>query len=183
MGHHSRLKPYTELRNSALGDYSIVSSFTLINGADIGKFNSLGPNSAIGLWEHNFWVSTHSFYLSESCGGFVKGFSAYEADPIRVRLGNDIWTGAGINILKGVTIGDGAVIGAGAVVTKDVEPYAIVVGNPHRVVRYRFEKEDIDFLLALKWWDFDRKRIQDMVDNKVWASLDKLKAYCKKHIL
>jgi len=181
MGHYSRLKPYSELRNSSLGDYSIVSSFSVINGADIGKFNSIGPGAFIGLWEHNMWVSTHSFYLSEACGEFVKGFGNYQKDSLRAKIGNDVWIGANAIILKGVEIGDGAIVGAGAVITKDVEPYSVVVGNPQRFLRYRFEKEDIEFLLRLRWWDFDREAIQDMVDKSLWDSVDKIREYCKEN--
>lgn len=178
MGQYSRLKPYTEFRNSVLGDYSIVSSFSIINATDIGKFNSIGPGVFIGLWEHNMkWVSTHSFYLSEACGEFVEGFKDYEEDDVRVKIGNDVWIGGGTVILKGVTVGDGAILGAGSVITKDVQPYAIVVGNPQRILRYRFKKEDIEFLLKIKWWDFDRKILKDMIEKKVWNSVDKVKEY------
>lgn len=181
MGDHSRLKPYTEFRNSILGDYSIVSSFSIVNAAQIGKFNSLGPGVFIGLWEHNQWVSTHSFYLSENCGGFVKGIQNYEEDSFKVTLGHDVWVGGGAVILKGVYVSDGAIIGAGSVVTKDVEPYAIVVGNPARLLRYRFKKEERDYLLGLKWWNFKRHDLQKMVDAKVWNSLEKVKEFCRKN--
>lgn len=76
-----------------------------------------------------------------------------------IRIGNDVWIGARAMILSGVTIGDGAIIGAGAVVAKDVPPYAIVIGNPGRVVRYRFSEDQIARLLRLRWWDWDDARI------------------------
>ena len=177
MGYYSRIKSYTHLRDSNLGDYSIISNFSVVSATDLGKFNSIGYGNYVGLWEHNLWVSTHSFYLYEGSGGFVKGYQSYEKDQIRTIIGNDVWTGANAVILKGVTIGDGVVVGAGAVVTKDVPPYAIVVGNPTRILRYRFNEEDISFLLEVKWWDFKRDLIQDMVDKKVWDSIDKLKKY------
>lgn len=178
MGEHSRLKAHTELRRSSVGDYSVIGPYTMVNGAEVGRFDSIGPGVYIGLWEHNLWVSTHSFYLSQACGGFVRGFRDYEKDAVRVVIGHDVWIGADVTILKGVTVGHGAVIGAGAVVTKDVPPYAIVVGNPARVLRYRFSAKDIAYLLDLAWWDFDRATLQKMVDAGVWDSLDKLKAFC-----
>ena len=179
LGEYSRLKPYVEFRSSVLGDYSFVSSYSIVNGTDIGKFTSIGPGVFIGLWEHNMWVSMHSFYLSEVCGGFVKGIKNYESDKIKVKIGNDVWIGAGAIILKGVTIGDGAVIGAGAVITKNVEPYAIVIGNPQKALRYRFKKQDIEFLLKTRWWNFGRDTLKDMIGKNVWRSLEKFKTYCR----
>ena len=67
-------------------------------------------------------------------------------------------------ILSGVHIGDGAVIGAGAVVRKDVEPYSIVVGNPAREKRKRFDQEIIDVLLKVRWWDWSPERIKRKLD-------------------
>lgn len=69
-------------------------------------------------------------------------------------IGNDCWIGNGAKILQGVTIGDGAIIGAGAIVTKDIPPYAVAVGNPAKVVKYRFPEEIIARLMALKWWNY-----------------------------
>ena len=71
-----------------------------------------------------------------------------------VLIGNDVWIGYGVIILSGVTIGDGACIGAGAVVASDVPPYAVVIGNPARVLRYRFSPDKIQALLEAKWWDW-----------------------------
>ena len=137
MDYYSRIKALCHLRDSNLGDYSIISNSTYVNASDIGKFNSIGYGNYIGLWEHNLLVTTHSFYLYEGSGGFVKGYKSYEKDKVRTKIGNDVWTGANVVVLKGVNIGDGAVIGASSVVTKDVPPYAIVVGNPAKIIRYR----------------------------------------------
>jgi acetyltransferase-like isoleucine patch superfamily enzyme len=76
--------------------------------------------------------------------------------------GNDVFIGANVTILDGVTIGDGAVIGAGAVVSKDIPPYAIAVGCPIRILKYRFEPEQIDKLLKIKWWEFDEDKLKDV---------------------
>ena len=70
-----------------------------------------------------------------------------------VNIGHDVWIGSRAIILSGVSIGHGAVIGAGAVVARDVQPYAIVVGNPARLVRHRFAPEIVAALLEIAWWD------------------------------
>jgi len=76
-----------------------------------------------------------------------------------IRIGSDVWIGHGSLVISGVTIGHGAVIGAGAVVTKDVAPYAIVGGNPARVIGHRFDEPTIARMLALKWWDWPDERL------------------------
>jgi acetyltransferase-like isoleucine patch superfamily enzyme len=91
---------------------------------------------------------------------------AYAEDHIVI--GNDVWIGMYAVILGRVTIGHGAIIGAYAVVTKDVPPYAIVGGNPAKVIRYRFTPDQIAGLLELKWWEWDdatlRARADDLQD-------------------
>lgn len=72
-----------------------------------------------------------------------------------VVIGNDCWINGNVVITPGVTIGDGAVVLAGAVVTKDIPPYAIVGGVPAKIIKYRYDEDDISFLLKIKWWDKD----------------------------
>lgn len=87
----------------------------------------------------------------------IEGHPSTKGD---VDIGNDVWIAKEAVILSGVKIGDGAVIGAGAVAAKDVPPYAIVVGNPARIVRKRFDEETIQRLLQIKWWDWDDTQIE-----------------------
>ncbi|WP_318011557.1 CatB-related O-acetyltransferase [Mesorhizobium sp. CO1-1-9] len=75
-------------------------------------------------------------------------------------IGNDVWIGLRAVIMPGITIGDGAIIGAGSIVTKDVAPYAIVAGNPARLLRYRFTDDQIASLLAIRWWDWNDDRLE-----------------------
>ena len=77
-------------------------------------------------------------------------------------IGNDVFIGANVTILDGVTIGDGAVIGAGAVVSKDIPAYAIAVGCPIQIIKYRFSEEQIEKLLKIKWWDFNSEKIKEV---------------------
>lgn len=74
---------------------------------------------------------------------------------------NDVWIGAKSTIMSGVKISNGSVVGAGSVVTKDVPPYAIVAGNPAKVVKYRFTEEQIEKLLSIAWWNWDEQKIKD----------------------
>ena len=82
-------------------------------------------------------------------------------NPHQVIIGNDVWIGRYVTILGGVKIGNGAVIGANAVVAKDIPPYAIAVGNPARVIKYRFDEETIKKMLAVKWWNWSLEKIAD----------------------
>lgn len=173
--YYSRLKDYVEFRDSELGKYSYVSQYSVINRTKIGKFCSIASGVYIGLWEHNTDVSTHSFYLYEHCGNFVKGYKSYKKDDITTSVGNDVWIGANSIILKGVSVSDGAIIGGGAVVTKDVPAYAVMVGNPAKILKFRYPKEDIEFMLRIKWWDFSRQKLQNLVDQNAFDNFHKFK--------
>ena len=83
--------------------------------------------------------------------------------PRQIIIGNDVWIGYGVTIMGGVKIGTGAVIGANAVVAKDIPPYAIAVGNPARVVKYRFDAGTIKKLLAVKWWNWDFEKFKENI--------------------
>jgi len=87
-------------------------------------------------------------------------------------IGNDVWIGYNATILAGVTIGHGAIIAANATVTKDVEPYSIVGGNPAQLIRKRFPDETIAKLLELAWWDWDMEKITRNVQHLTGNNLD-----------
>ena len=105
--------------------------------------------------------------------GFRKGISETFIKPCEI--GNDVWIGDNVFIKSGVKIGDGAVVGAGAVVTKDVPPYAVVVGVPARVIKYRFDEKTIAELLELKWWDLDAQIVKSLPFRDVGLCIEKLK--------
>jgi acetyltransferase-like isoleucine patch superfamily enzyme len=129
----------------------------------IGAYCSIaaGVTFLPGGNHHTDWVSSFPFraQLNLSCA-FTDG-NPYSKGPIVV--GNDVWIGRCATILSGVTVGDGAVVGACAVVASDVRPYAVVVGNPAREVRRRFTDEQIDRLLAMRWWDRSEQEIEQWV--------------------
>lgn len=152
------------LLDSVLGFASYVGHDTILERTEVGRYTCIGPNVSIitGVHPSSKFVSVHPafFSLKKQVGFsyvdeqlFSEEKYVNEEQKIYARIGNDVWIGNGARIMSGVTIGDGAIIAAGAIVTKDVEPYAIVGGVPARVIKYRFEKEEIEFLLNLKWWD------------------------------
>lgn len=93
-------------------------------------------------------------------------------------IGNDVWIGYEAVIMAGVTIGDGAIIGTRAVVTKDVPPYTIVGGIPAKIIRKRFSDEIISKLLEIKWWDWEKNRIQNNIEKIKSGDIERLK--CNK---
>ena len=123
----------------------------------IGKFCSIagGVEVMLGGNHRIDWVSTFPFgHVSQQTFPTYNG----EGHPITkgdVNIGNDVWIGDGATILSGITIGDGAIIATKSVVTKNVEPYSIVGGNPAKYIKHRFSKEIIEKLLEYRWWDLD----------------------------
>ncbi|MDP0498605.1 MAG: type B chloramphenicol O-acetyltransferase [Verrucomicrobiota bacterium JB022] len=123
----------------------------------IGSFCSIGSGAAFimaGNQGHrNDWVSTFPFYWMSEVPSFAGAANGYRPAGDTV-IGNDAWIGSEAIIMPGITIGHGAVIGTRALVTKDVEPYAIVGGNPAKIIRKRFDDSQIAMLLELRWWDW-----------------------------
>lgn len=89
-------------------------------------------------------------------------------------IGNDVWIGQNVTILPGVHIGDGAIIGASSVVGHNVEPYTIVVGNPARAIRKRFDDKLIQIMEELKWWDLSIEEINELIPTLTSSNLEKV---------
>lgn len=128
----------------------------------IGKYCSFAGEVTMMLGgEHRSdWVTTYPFNVVLKEWKGVKGNPTSKGDII---IGNDVWVGQGVTFLSGISVGDGAIIGANAVVSKDVEPYSIVAGNPARKIRYRFDQQTIDELLNVSWWDLPHDQIVELV--------------------
>ena len=133
----------------------------------IGKFTSIGPGVKIFLdyGGHNTSLtSNYPFqHLYNNIFNGHKYFITNGNNKGDVNIGSDVWIGMDVLILNGVTINDGAIIGANSVVTKDVKPYEFVAGNPAAHKRYRFDKEIIELLLKIKWWDLDDQKIREIM--------------------
>lgn len=155
------------LHNVQLGDYSYIAKNSNISNTTIGKFCSIGPNVCCGLGKHpTNGISTSPMFYSTKCqnGTTLCTEDKYEeCQPIII--GNDVFIGANVTILDGVTIADGAIIGAGAVVTNNIPPYAIAVGVPAKIIKYRFSPEKIKDLLNSKWWNVSETKLRQIFKN------------------
>lgn len=130
----------------------------------IGSFCSIGSGAAFimaGNQGHrNDWISTFPFFWMPEVPCFTGAQNGFVPAGDTV-IGNDVWIGAEAIIMPGITIGDGAVIGTRALVTKDVEPYAIVGGNPAKEIRKRFDDTDVAMLLDMRWWDWTDDKLEE----------------------
>ena len=119
-------------------------------------------------------VSTFPFYTLE-------GWEMNTPDPSEMPfkgntvIGNDVWIGQNAVVLPGVHIGDGAIIGANSIVGSDVDPYTIVVGNPAKPLRKRFDDDLIGLLLKFKWWDKSIEEINSLIPILTCSELEKVR--------
>ena len=163
-------------RNHAVGVRFGFGSYTgsnvVLKSCDIGRCCSISWNLSIGGMNHDYEsASTCTSYWWKSVLGVD---SETRTSVLRTTVGNDVWIGCGANVLSGVVIGDGAVIGAGALVNKDIPPYAIAVGVPARVIKYRFDKKTVARLLEVAWWDWPPAVLRTMV-KELTGKLDEKK--------
>lgn len=169
------------IENSVIGRYTYTGANTIIKSADVGSFCSMSWNISMTGNQHDYTRLTgHPFSCLVSFGFVEKNIPL---DKRRICVGNDVWIGANACILPGIQIGDGAVIGGGCVVTKDIPPYAIAVGNPAKIIKYRFSEGQIHRLLQIKWWDWPDGTIknnlylfQQMISDDVINQLESIAA-------
>jgi len=168
----------------SIGRYSYGDPVVLNWGSpatlSIGSFCSIGTGVTFLLGgEHKIdWVTTFPFWAAFRDFSEFRNFPFPPGTKGDIIVGNDVWIGTNAIILSGVNIGDGAVIGACSVVTKDVEPYSIVAGNPAKEIRKRFDQETINKLLKIEWWNWPTQRIKD---NMTLLLSDKIKEFVEKN--
>lgn len=148
---HTSVDAYSEI-----GSYTYIGKNCNITKTSIGRYCSIANNVSIGQGEHNLnQISTNSIF-------YEKGYEFLTRKSCVIE--NDVWIGTDVVILRGVTIGTGAVIGANAVVTKDVPPFAVVVGTPSKVIKYRFNEGKIFKILKSKWWELDLEQSKAKIE-------------------
>lgn len=158
----SKIESGSHLVNVLMNSNSFCGYNCELANCTIGSFCSIANNVIIGGAMHPIdWVSTSpAFY--EGRDSIKKKYALHHRQlDKKTTIGHDVWIGHGAIIKQGVNIGTGAVIGMGSVVTKDIEPYSIVAGNPARVIRMRFSNEVIEGLLESKWWEFDDNKLME----------------------
>ena len=159
VGSHCGIERRNLLNNAVVGDMTYTGADTSIMWATVGRYCCISRQVDIGGNEHNWRAASMmpTYRVKRELAG--KLVKHHDEEPVKV--GNDVWIGQGVSIVRkpGLTVGDGAVIGAGAVVTKSVPPYAIAVGVPARVVRYRFSDKVIALLEEARWWDWPQEAV------------------------
>lgn len=171
------------IRKSKLGYATYVGVNSLIQNADIGSYCAISNNVQFIIGRHpaKKFVSIHpAFYSQILQAGFsyvtAQKFEEYKyvdkEKKISFKIGNDVWIGHNVCIQEGVTIGNGAIIAMGAVVIKDVPDYAIVGGVPAKIIGWRFEEQQIEFLKAIQWWNWDEDKIKEYAED--FEDIDRL---------
>jgi acetyltransferase-like isoleucine patch superfamily enzyme len=157
-----------------IGAFTELGRQVEAQGATIGRYCEIGPGSLLGATGHpTTWLSVSSFQYKKATWGWHPSADAAEViDPEaggrqsfrsvagdHATIGNDVWIGANVVVLRGVTIGDGSIVAANAVVTKDIPPYSVAGGIPARVIRPRVADDLRDELKDLRWWRFSPNQL------------------------
>ena len=162
---------YCHINKTEIGKYTYIGNNCEFSNCRIGSFCSISSNIKIIIGSHpsSKWISTHPMFFSKKC--YVgKGFidkDRYDEFSTTIagyycEIGNDVWIGRNVSIMQGVTIGNGVIIGTNSLITKNVPPYSVVVGSPGKIIRMRFQKDEIELLEKIEWWNWDIERIKNM---------------------
>ena len=169
LGEYTEIGILNHMENVKLGDFSYAGECCIIQNSEIGKFANIAAMVRIGPTDHPTERPTlHHFTYRRMKYGLAstddEEFFRWRAEQ-KTFVGHDTWIGHGAIIMSGVKIGHGAVVGAGAVVTKDVEPYTIVVGVGAKPIKRRFTEDTVTKLLEIKWWDWSYETIKNRLDD------------------
>ncbi|GAA4806823.1 CatB-related O-acetyltransferase [Litoribaculum gwangyangense] len=175
------LKNHINNQNIIVGDYTYYDDFEDVSNFEknvkyhfdfigdkliIGKFCMIASGATFIMNGGNHLTEASTAYPFAIFGGAWQDAMEGKTYPTKgdTIIGNDVWIGHDATIMPGVYIGDGAIIASKAVVTKNVEPYTIVGGNPAKLIKKRFSEDTISKLLQLKWWDWEIKKITENVE-------------------
>lgn len=159
---NSKIESGTQAINLKMGRHSYSGYDCNFLNVEIKSFCSIASKVIIGGAHHPLeFVSTSPVFLSHKDSLKTK-FAKHEYLPVlQTTIGHDVWIGEGVYIKAGITVGDGAVIGTGAVVTRNIPPYAIVAGNPAKLIRMRFDEDTVNAFIKMQWWNLsDAKLIE-----------------------
>lgn len=171
-------------RDSYLADGLITTgaNFTFqqgyaVHNLHVGQFSSIGhcSNFTVGLGHNYFNLTTGVSELFKE--NIEPDYEGNYKEKGQILIQNDVWLGHTVTIMPGVIIHNGAVVAANSHVVKDVPPYALVGGNPAKIIKYRFSKEIIDKLLTIQWWNWSDDKIKE--NNEFFKSQD-ITAFCNK---
>jgi phosphonate metabolism protein (transferase hexapeptide repeat family) len=167
MGVWTMIGQRCEVFQSDLLDYAYLVKDVEVFNAEIGKFANIASHVRINPTNHPMWRATLHHFTYRAPSHFMgeeddEEFMTWRKEH-RVVLGPDVWIGHGAILMPGVSVGAGAIIGSGSVVTKNVPDYAIVVGNPGKVIRRRVSEETGEALKRIAWWDWSREQLIEAV--------------------
>ncbi len=194
LGNYDRLcflKNIVKNPNIIVGEYTYYDDFESVENFEknvkyhfdfvgdkliIGKFCMIASGVSFIMNGANHLTDSISAYPFAIFGNDWKDAMNGKAYPSKgdTIIGNDVWIGHNVTIMPGINIGDGAIIATNATVTKNVEPYSIVGGNPALLIRKRFSAEQIAQLLAIKWWDWDIEKITKNIQHLTSNNFEKI---------
>ncbi len=151
--HNSEIKTAVEIGDGT----GINGPIRILGGAkvSIGKYCAIGSGVKISSSNHD--ISKANLQAKLAMDNFKQSLDVIKGNVI---IGNNVWIGDSAIILPGVSIGHGAVIGAGTIVTKPIPPFGVAVGNPGKIIKYRFSQNIINQLLKISWWDWPQEKIK-----------------------
>lgn len=185
------LGPFVIRSDTRIGAFTEFGREVEVQAASIGRYCEIGPGSLIGATGHpTTWLSVSAFQYKQSTWGWHPSANDTQViDPEAggrqtfrsvgddlATIGNDVWLGANVVVLRGVTIGDGCIVAANAVVTKDIEPYSIAGGIPAKVIRPRVSDSVREELLALRWWRHSPNQLSGIQFDDPAAAIPQLRA-------